>query len=279
MNHIHPTNTSAQQAAGSVPRTVELGVGTVQVYSFGAVSLHAYQTNDPIDNQCYLVETDTELVGIESPAFHANLTEYAQYIQSLGKPMKHLLLAYHPSGADHLTDAVKLVTDGAAAAMREGGSVRNLIDGFVSAFGSDFDGTVPAVTRTIEPGTIRLGGLDFLITEGLDGFDIEIPAIRCVFTHMVGSDVHNIMPSIAAMDALAAQMQRFLDRGYALILTSHYVPETLDAARIKLAYVRKMKELAQSCSSAEAFLSAARAAFPRYSGANYLEMTAAGLYR
>ena len=57
------------------------------------------------------------------------------------------------------------------------------------------------------------------------------------------------------------------------------MPETIDAAETKLAYAKKMKELAEENSNAEDFTKAAKAAFQNYAGENYLEMTAAGLYQ
>ena len=46
----------------------------------------------------------------------------------------------------------------------------------------------------------------------------------------------------------------------------------------KIAYVEKAKELAASCTTAEAFIAAMEEAFPDYTGQNYLEMTAGYLY-
>lgn len=257
----------------------ELGVGTVQVYDFGEIKLHAYQTKDPLSDECFLVESSTELIALEAAGFYENIEEYTAYIQSLGKPLNNALLAYHPSGGEKLGDVRFLVTAGAQAAQEEGGAVRELSDGFVESFGKEvFDGTIPEEVEVIATGSLTLGGVEFLINEGVNGFDVSIPAIHCVFTHMVGADVHNILSSTEAIDALAAQMQGYIDAGYTLILSSHYTPETLEAARIKLAYAEKMKEFAQSCGSKEEFLEAARKEFPGYSGENYLEMTAAGLY-
>ena len=260
--------------------TVDLGIGTMQVYDFGTIKLHAYKTNDAIDDECFLIESSDELVALEAPGFKDNISEYRSYIDSLNKPLNNVLLAYHPSGAETLSDTANyLATAGAETAQKAGGSVKGLIDGFVESFGDSYDGTIPAVTEVIEPGTLTFGGIEFVITEGTDGFDIVIPEINCAFTHMVGADVHNIMPGVDAMDALAAQMQAYIDADYALILSSHYVPETIDAAKTKLAYVQKMKELAESNNNAADFITAVNAEFPEYLGANYLEMTASGLYQ
>lgn len=36
--------------------TVKLAKGEVNVYDFGAVKLHAYKTNDPIDDEVFIIE-------------------------------------------------------------------------------------------------------------------------------------------------------------------------------------------------------------------------------
>ena len=63
-----------------------------------------------------------------------------------------------------------------------------------------------------------------------------------------------------------------------MILSGHSTPEGQDAVTEKIAYVEKAKELAASCTTAEAFIAAMEEAFPDYTGQNYLEMTAGYLY-
>ncbi len=273
-------NDNAPAAARYTETKVDLGIGYVQVYDFGDIRLHAYKTNDVLDDECFLLESGTELVALEAPGFKDNISEYTAYIASLDKPLHNVLLAYHPAGAETLGDSVHyLATAGAQAAQQAGGSVKGLTVGFVESFGDSYDGTIPEVTDILTAGAVNIGGIDFVISEGVDGFDVTIPAINVVFTHMVGQDVHNIMPSVEAMEALAAQMQSYIDADYTLILSSHYVPETTQAAQTKLAYVQKMQELAAAHDNAADFIQAVNEAFPNYSGANYLEMTAAGLYQ
>ncbi|MCC8023813.1 MAG: hypothetical protein LIP16_00665 [Clostridium sp.] len=272
--------TQAEDSEPYTETTVELGVGVMQVYDFGNIKVHAYESRDAIDDESYLIESESGLTALEAPGFKDNNNELAAYIESLGKPMTSVLLAYHPAGAEvYGADAEYIATANAQAAQQEGGSVKGLIDGFVQGFGDDYDGTIPEVTKVIEPGTITLNGVEYVVTDGADGFDLAIPEINTVFTHMVGSDVHNIMPGVEAIDALAAQMQGYIDADYTLILSSHYVPETIEAAKTKLAYAQKMKELAETETTAEDFIAAVKEAFPNYSGENYLEMTAAGLYQ
>lgn len=269
---------AAFAAEAPTPQTERLGIGEMKRYDFGDITLHAYRTNDPLDDENFLLETADAIIGIESPAFYDNLQEYAQYIAGLGKPLNALLLPYHPSGADAFGDVNIIGTEEARAAQAEGGAVKGLIDGFVAVFGEAFNGNIPEITTLATAGAVTIDGVDFVITPTADGFDIEIPAINSVFTHMVGSGVHNILVSAEQIDGMIRQMQNYQAKGYSLILTSHHEPETLDAAATKIAYLETAKALAETSADGEAFMAAMQEAFPAYGGANYLQMSAGALF-
>ena len=43
----------------------KLGNGKVYIYDFGKIRLHAYETNDAMNDTAYIIETENELTGIE----------------------------------------------------------------------------------------------------------------------------------------------------------------------------------------------------------------------
>lgn len=260
----------------SVPQTKQLSKGTMQVYDFGTVKLHSYSTNDALGNQSFLIETDTALIGIEAPAFNENLTEYIDYINEIDKPMNDILISYHPTGGDtELYENMSVhATSTAKAAIEEGGSVNALTKSFVEVFGEAFNANIVNITDVINTGTVTIGGLDFVISNNGDGYDIEIPAINCVYTHMMGSDVHNILTSTEHVEAMIAQMKSYKDKGIYLVLTSHYAPEKIDKVAEKITYLEKAKELISISANGEEFITAMKEAFPEYGGDNYLEMSA-----
>lgn len=49
--------------------TVKLAKGEMNIYDFGGIKLHAYKTNDPIDDEVFVVEKSGKAVIIESPCF------------------------------------------------------------------------------------------------------------------------------------------------------------------------------------------------------------------
>ena len=49
--------------------TVKLAKGEMNIYDFGGIKLHAYKTNDFIDDEVFVVEKNGKAVIIESPCF------------------------------------------------------------------------------------------------------------------------------------------------------------------------------------------------------------------
>lgn len=151
----------------------------------------------------------------------------------------------------------------------------------MKVFGDKIDSNLPSSVKRIEEGTtIKIGGIKSnILASGDAAYSIEIPEINVVYRHMMGSKSHNILMNKAHIDAEIATMKHYQDKKYALVLTSHYVPEGQAAISEKLAYLQKVKSLTEQCKSKEAFVDAMKKAFPNYSGGNYLDMTAGFLYK
>lgn len=252
-------------------KTVKLAKGEMNVYDFGAVKLHAYKTNDFIDDEVFVVEKNGKAVIIESPCFFDNNRELEEYLKSV--EVVGMLVAYHGAGATFLPDVPKYATANAVEYSRGGGG-KALIDKFTGAFGEIFDNSVHKVTNIIEEGRVTIGGIEFGITRTGEAFDVEIPEINAVYTHMLGHDCHSIVAGAGHADAIIAQLRGYIEKGYDLILTSHYTPEDLKDAETKIAYLNDLKRIAAGCSSADEFKAEVGRRYPQYSGQNYLEMTA-----
>jgi hypothetical protein len=263
--------------AARTPSVVELEVGSVQIYDFGENKLHAYLSADALGDICYAMESAEGVVLIESTAFAANNAAWKDYIDGLNKPVAGKLMAFHPNGADIFSEEAPYATENALTNWGENGSIRALTDGFVAAFGEAVAADHPAQAQILRFGdTITLAGMDFVIrNEGDAAYGIEIPAINCVYIHMMGSACHNILTSVEHINAFKAELEGF---HYDLVLTSHNMPESKEAVATKVAYLEKTAELAQSCTDAAAFTAAMTETFPGYAGANYLEMTAGFLF-
>lgn len=252
-------------------KTVKLAKGEMNVYDFGAVKLHAYKTNDFIDDEVFVVEKNGKVVVIESPCFFDNNRELEEYLS--GMEVVGMLVAYHGAGATFLPNVPKYATANAVEYSANGGG-KALIDKFTGAFGEIFDNSIHKVTNIIEEGRVTIGGIEFGITRTGEAFDVEIPEINAVYTHMLGHDCHSIVAGAGHADAIIAQLRGYIEKGYGLILTSHYTPEDLKDAETKIAYLDDLKRIAAGCSSADEFKAEVGKRYPQYSGQNYLEMTA-----
>ena len=252
--------------------TVKLIKGEMNVYDFGSVKLHAYKTNDFIDDEVFIVEKNGKAVVIESPCFFDNNSELEQYLKDI--EVEGMFIAYHGAGGTFLPEVAKYATSNAVDYSANGGG-KALVDKFTGAFGEIFDNSIHKITDVIDGGKITVGGIDFIITQTAEAFDIEIPEINAVYTHMLGHDCHSIVAGASHADAIIAQLKEYINKGYSLILTSHYTPEDLKDAETKIAYIESLKKTAESCTSAEEFKSAVQKQYPSYSGENYLDMTAA----
>ena len=149
-----------------------------------------------------------------------------------------------------------------------------MIDQFTGAFGEIFDSSVHRITNVIGEGKVTLGGIEFVIKQTGEAFDVEIPEINAVYTHMLGHDCHSIVAGAGHADAMIAQLKKDIQKGYDLILTSHYTPEDLKDVETKIAYLENLKKIAADCQDADAFKADVGRQYPQYSGQNYLDMTA-----
>lgn len=260
--------------------TKNLQFGTVTTYDYGTIKLHAYRTNDVLQDECYLVEGLDGVVILESTAFKNNINEWNDYIHSLNKPIAGKLLSYHPNGWNTYADAPIYATASALKSWGKDGGVTALTNQFVKTFGDTVDTNLPEQVTLVKEGeTLHLAGIDFKILNTADAdYSVEIPAIHVVYRHMLGSNVHNILPTVDYIDHEIADMKIYQKQGYNLILTGHHEPEGQDAVATKLAYLRSIKDLVFNSSDKEDFIKKVKAAFPNYEGENYLTMSADALF-
>lgn len=268
----------AMAAERQAPVEKKLDHGLVRVYDFESVKLHAYQTDDSMGDECFLLETKQNLVALESPAFLPNIADWRQYVDDLNKPLTDILIAYHPAGGKWYGNARSHATEGAIKAMTVG-ATRELTESLGKALGKEFITAIPDIDSVIKGGENSIGGMVFDITEAGDGYDIAIPSIGVVYTHMLGADTHSILVGAEHMDTVMATLGNFKAKGYRLILSSHHAPESLSDVDTKLMYVAKTKELAGQSKTKEEFIRRMKEAFPGYQGEQYLGMTADSLFK
>ena len=256
--------------------TVKLSKGEMHVYDFGTVKLHAYKTNDFIDNEVFILEKNGRAVIIESPCFFDNIKELEQYLENI--QVEGMLIAYHGAGAAFMPEVPKYATQNAAEYSLKGGG-KALIDNFTNTFGESFDGSVHNITDIIQEGRTKIGGIEFIIKQTEEAFDIVIPQINAVYTHMLGHDCHSIVAGAAHADGIIAQLKDYIQKGYDLIRGCIRVIEDLKDAQAKIDYLENLKKIASDCADANSFKAEVQKRYPAYGGQNYLDMTAGFFFR
>ena len=247
--------------------------GYVEVYNFGEIKLHSYQTNDLMNDESYILENDKNVLLIEFPAFYDNLEEFETYVKGLNKNIVGKVFSDHPNGGTILKDVKGYASEGTIKSMKEG-TIHNLVTGFESSFGGAFAKEYHEITDVLKDNTVNIGGFELNITYHDENIEIKLPQINCIYTHMLGHDCHSIVAGEGHANAIIAQLKGYKEKGYNLILSSHYVPETMADVDTKIAYIEDLKVLAKESSNAEEFKDKVKAKFPTYSGLNYLDMTA-----
>lgn len=254
-------------------KQINLDKGYVLVYNFKNTTLHNYNTSDYIDDQVILLEKNNKLVIIESPTFYDNNKELEDYIKSLNVTVEGILLSYHMGGGTFLENTKKYSTHNADEYGHSGGG-KALIDNFTKTFGKAFDSKIHDITNYIDKGEITLADITLNIIPTSEAYDIEIPEINVIYTHMLGSDCHSIIAGKDHATAMIKTLESYIGKNYNLILTSHYIPEKIEAVKTKIAYVKNILSIAEKCNSADEMIEKVKKQYPNYSGLNYLEMTA-----
>lgn len=82
--------------------TVQLDEGTMWVYNFGDIKLHAYETKDFFGTYVFILEKNGEAVLLASPPVKVNYEELIDSIVGLGHKSIDLVVSYHPIGAEFI---------------------------------------------------------------------------------------------------------------------------------------------------------------------------------
>ena len=253
-------------------RAVELDKGHVDVYTENGITLYAYQTRDLINDEVFILAKNGRGVVIELPCFHDNIRELTAFLRQEGITVEGKLVAYHAAGASFLPEVPAYGTASSVAYNTTGGGAA-LVANFHKAFGGSFDESLCAVDHVLEEGETEIAGIRFLVRPNAEAYDLEIPEINCVYTHMMGHDCHSIVAGCPHAAGILSQLNYYIRRGFDLVLTSHYTPEDLKDARTKIAYLTDLKEIALASESADEMRAKVQAKYPHYSGQNYLDMT------
>ena len=141
-------------------KRIDLKKSFVQVYDFGEIKLHAYQTSDVMADECFILENDSEVFLLEFPSFYE---EFKNYILGLNKKVIAKVFSNHPSGGNEFKDVKSYASRGTIKSMQEG-EIFHIVEGFKTAFNGSFASEFHEITDILEESKVKIGGFDLEIT-------------------------------------------------------------------------------------------------------------------
>ena len=189
-----------------------------------------------MNDESYILENKENVLLVEFPAFYDNLEEFEKYVKELNKNIVGKVFSDHPNVGTILKDVKGYASEGAKKSMKEG-TIHNLVTGFEKSFNGAFAKEFHKITDVLKDEKANIGGFELKITYHEENIEIEFPQIGCVYTHMLGHDCHSIVAGEGHANVIIAQLKRYKENGYNLVLSSHYTPETLKDVDTKIAYL------------------------------------------
>lgn len=225
-----------------------------------------------MNDESYILENKENVLLVEFPAFYDNLEEFEKYVKELNKNIVGKVFSDHPNGGTILKDVKGYASEGTKKSMKEG-TIHNLVTGFEKSFNGAFAKEFHKITDVLKDEKANIGGFELKITYHEENIEIEFPQIGCVYTHMLGHDCHSIVAGEGHANAIIEQLKGYIEKNYTLVLSSHYLPETINDVKTKMDYLEELKNIAKESSNGDEFKEKVKVKYPNYSGLNYLDMT------
>ena len=251
--------------------------GRFEVHDLGNFTLHVYYTNDALGDASYIIEGKDALVTMEQPLFKDNVTEFDAYLSKLGKTVETRITDYHVGG----TGNHEVVMAEGMPQFTKGEIYGGMMKGFAQAFGDALTDMPTGKASEVAFGTTQTwAGVPFEFRHGatsdFPGASILIGG-KAYYTHWTPAKAHVShlqVSSPAAIDAEIAEAEKSLASGAELFIGGHG-----GAAKFKIAYLKKMKEVLGNNQTAQAFMDDMKKAFPGLPGEAGLEELSKALYK
>lgn len=256
--------------------------GRFETYDFDDFKLHAYYTNDVMDDASYIVEGKDALVTLEQPLFKDNVSEYDAYLTKLNKPVTQRIADYHLGG----TGTHPVVMAEGMPEFTSKGVYADMMNGFAQGFGEAIVSLPTGKKNEVGFGSTQTyAGVPFSFLHGaatdFPGASILIGG-KVWFSHwtpMKAHVSHLHVSSPAAIDAEIAECRKALESGAVLFIGGHGGVAETDAVKFKIDYLNTMKRLLAENKTPETFIEAMKKAYPNLSGSEGLGELAKALYK
>jgi hypothetical protein len=257
----------------NISQIIKLNKGEVYIYDFGEIKLHAYKTNDPLNNEVYILEKKQEALIVETPCFSENIKELEQYLSLSKLKIAGILVMYRAIGANFLPDVKRYSTKNAVRDCREGiGKI--VIDYHIRTYRELFDSSAPVIHEYINDSETVIAGIRIkLLDTSPKTFNVEFPDINAAYIQLIGPHVHSVIHHKADIIYIITHLKSVLAKDYDLVLTPYYSLETLKDIQNKIEYFRYLHSVAGLAKTPEEFRKIVHKNYPNYQGKKLLDRT------
>jgi hypothetical protein len=252
--------------------------GHIYVNDVNGATFHTYvsYTGDASS----LIETDDTLILIDAQSTHSSSAELNNYIETLNKPLKQVLVPSHGLGLAYYEGTPVAASEQMNSFMESEGP-QVFIGIFKGIFEDDLDDRIVPIDPSLEEGENTIEGVRFTMTTHENDFppvsDLEFTEYNVLFTHLTAYDSHMLVSSKDQIDELKNYWTNARSKNYELILSSHLMPVDAKAIEFQLEYLDVLENASQSASQEE-FMEAMQTAYPDAGMPQFLGMTAENFY-
>ena len=252
--------------------------GKIYVNKVNNATIHSYVGySGDVSN---IIETENSLILIDAQPTHSASEELLRYMDTLDKPVKHVLVPSHSLGLDYY-EGTSVASSEQISSFNENGGAQVFVDIFKGAFGDDMDERIVPINSTIKDGENTVEGVNFIMTTHEEEFpptsDLEFTDYNVLFTHLAAHNSHMLVGSPEKIDELEDYWTEVKTKDYDLIISSHLMPVDTKAADFQLQYLVTLREASKN-ENKEKFIADMQAAYPDAQNQHFLSMTANNFY-
>lgn len=279
-----------EETTAITPDSINLGAvigeaktaGRVEVYDLDSFKLHVYYTQDVMNDASYIIEGKDSVVTMEQPLFKVNVAEFDAYLDKVNKPVAKRITDYHVGG----TGSHEILMAKGMPEFVKGPVYGGMMKSFEQAFGDSMTALPTGKEDEVDFGTTQtIAGVPF---EFRHGASTDFPAASIIiggkvyYTHWTPAKAHMShlqLSSRAAVDAEIAEAERELNSGTVLFIGGHGGATDKSSVEFKIEYLKTVKKILGTATTAQEFVDALNKAYPNLPGADGLGELAKAMYK
>lgn len=229
-----------------------------------------------------ILEFDDFLILVDPQETYKSEKALNSFIETLNKPLKGVILATHSISSDVYKN-LPIYGTKATDKFVEDGKVGFFIDLFRERVGEDMILTAIRPTHFLSQGDNDINGVNFIVKTNDEGFppeiEFEIEGQSILFTHIAANNSHYLIHSKDEVKPLIEKWKEIKEKGYSMILSSHLLPIDQLGVDFTIKYLETVQSVLEKDLSKEGFIAEMKAAYPDIELEEFLEMSAASLYK